>query len=76
MVALNEAYAKLTTLSEEHAHRVISLIDDLADQEAMEDAEDIADAEKALARIKAGEKTIPWETVKAELDAQLRESQA
>jgi predicted DNA-binding protein len=32
----------------------------------MEDIEDIRDAEEAIVRIEAGEKTIPWEQVKRE----------
>jgi prevent-host-death family protein len=35
--------------------------------DAAEEAEDIADGETALARIRAGEPTIPWEQVKADL---------
>lgn len=35
--------------------------------EAVEEAEDISDGEAALARIRAGEPTIPWEQVKADL---------
>ncbi len=35
--------------------------------ELVEDAEDAADADLALAEIMAGEPTIPWEKVKADL---------
>jgi hypothetical protein len=49
MVALNDAYAKLASLSEERARRVVELIDDLAELEAMENAEDLAAAQAALA---------------------------
>jgi hypothetical protein len=35
--------------------------------EAIEDADDIANGEAALARIRAGEPTIPWGQVKADL---------
>ncbi len=69
MVALNNAYAKLAALSEERATRVVSLIDDLAELEAREEAEDLAAAREALAGIAAGEKTYPWEEVKKQLDA-------
>jgi hypothetical protein len=48
---------------------VDSLIDDLAELEAREEAEDLAAAREALAEIAAGEKSVPWEQVKAELDA-------
>ena len=57
MVTLNEAYSKLGALSEERAKRVFELIDDLAELEARENAEDLAIAREALARIEAGEKT-------------------
>ena len=66
MVALNDAYAKLGTLSEERARRVVELIDALAELEAREAAEDLAAAKAALAD---GEQPVPWEQVKAKLDA-------
>ena len=66
MIAVAEAMAKMQTLSEERAARVISLIEDLAELEAREDAEDLAAAREALAD---GEAPIPWEEVKARLDA-------
>ena len=66
MVALNDAYTKLGTLSEERARRVVELIDDLAELEAREAAEDLAAAKAALAD---GEQPVPWEQVKAKLDA-------
>ena len=69
MVALNEAYAKLAGLSDERARRVMELIDDLAELEAREEAEDLAAAREALVEIAAGEKPVPWEQVKTELDA-------
>jgi len=49
MVALNDAYAKLGTLSDERARRVVELIDDLAELEAREAAEDLAIGKAALA---------------------------
>jgi hypothetical protein len=57
------------TLSDERAARVVSLIEDLAELEAREDAEDLAAAREALADIAAGEQPVPWEQLKAELDA-------
>ena len=69
MTAIPEVIAKMQTLSEERAARVISLIDDLAELEARENAEDLAAAREALAEIAAGETPIPWEKLKAELDA-------
>ena len=56
MVALNEAYAKLSALSDERAQRVLSLIEDLAELEARENAEDLAAAGESLAEYrKTGE---------------------
>jgi hypothetical protein len=69
MIALNDACEKLASLSEERAQHVVSLIEDLAELEARENAEDLAAAKEALARIAAGEKTYPWEEVKKRLDA-------
>jgi len=48
MISILEAFAKLQTLSEETAARIISLIEDLAELEAREDAEDVAAASEAL----------------------------
>ena len=69
MVKLNDAYAKLGTLSDERARRVVELIDDLAELEARENAEDLAIGRAALARIAAGEETYSWEEAKKRLDA-------
>ena len=66
MIAVADAVSKLQTLSEERAARVVSLIEDLAELEAREDAEDLAAARAVLAD---GEAPIPWEEVKARLDA-------
>ncbi len=66
MTAVSDAIAKMQTLSEERAARVVSLIEDLADLEARENAEDLAAAQAALAD---GEAPVPWEQVKARLDA-------
>jgi hypothetical protein len=51
MIAVSEALAKMQTLSEERAARVISLIEDLAELEERENAEDLAAAGEALAVI-------------------------
>ena len=64
MVTLNEAYARLAKLSDERAQRVVSLIEDLADLEALENAEDLAAARKVL----ANPESVPWQTLKPELD--------
>ncbi|HEX8310541.1 MAG TPA: hypothetical protein VF614_04430 [Chthoniobacteraceae bacterium] len=67
MVALNETYAKLATLSEERARRVAEIVDDLAELQAVEDADDLASAQAALARIAAGEETISLEEFRKEI---------
>jgi len=64
MVTLSEAYARLANLSEERARRVFSLIEDLADLEALENAEDVVAARQAL----ANPDSVPWKTLKPELD--------
>ena len=64
MVTLNEAYARLANLSEERAQRVLSLIEDLADLEALENAEDLIAARQGLAH----PESVPWQTLKPELD--------
>jgi len=65
VIAVPEALAKMQTLSEERTALVISLIENLADLEARENAEDLAAAREALAD---GEAPIPWEEVRARLD--------
>jgi hypothetical protein len=56
MIAVAEAMAKMQSLSEERAARVISLIEDLAELEARENAEDLAAARESLAEYeKTGE---------------------
>jgi hypothetical protein len=67
MTAFPEALAKLETLSEERAARVISLIDDLAELEARENAEDLAAAREALAEYHKTGEAIPL----AELEKRL-----
>ena len=66
MVALNEAYAKLSALSDERAQRVLSLIEELAELEARENAEDLAAARETLAD---GAPPVPWDEARARLDA-------
>lgn len=66
MAAINDAYAKLAGLSEDRARRVVELIDDLAELEAIANAQDAAAARDALAD---REKPVPWEEAKARLDA-------
>jgi hypothetical protein len=69
MIAVADVVAKMQTLSDERAASVVSLIEDLAELEAREEAEDLASAREALAEIAAGKKPVLWEQVKAELDA-------
>ena len=56
MIAVSDAVAKMQALSEERAARVVSLIEDLAELEARENAEDLAAAGESLAEYrKTGE---------------------
>jgi hypothetical protein len=64
MVTLSEAYARLASLSEERAQRVLSLIEDLADLEALENAEDVVAAKRAL----ANPESVPWQSLRSDLD--------
>jgi len=59
-----EAIAKLQDLSEERASKVFSLIEDLAELEALENAADLKDAREALA---ASGSTIPYEQLRREV---------
>lgn len=61
------AIAKLETLSDSRAERVVLLIEDLTELEALENAADLKAARDALAEAEA---PLPWEQVKAKLDAQ------
>lgn len=66
MVAINDACAKLASLSDDRARRVVELIEDLAELEAIEDAQDATAARETLAD---GETPVPWTEAKARLDA-------
>ena len=66
-VELTEVIAKLEGLSDSRARRVVSLIEDLTELEALESAADLKAARDALAE---SEEPLPWEQVKARLDAQ------
>ena len=66
-VELAEAIAKLGTLSDSRAKHVVSLIEDLTALEALENAADLKAARDALGE---SEEPLPWEQVKAKLDAQ------
>jgi hypothetical protein len=50
-----ETLAKLQALSPERAGKVLSLIEDLAELEVLENAEDLKDAREALAEMQAAE---------------------
>ena len=69
---INDAVAKLGRLSDSRAERVVSLIEDLSELEALETTADLAAAHAALAEV---EEPLPWEQVKAKLDAQFGFSQ-
>jgi hypothetical protein len=56
---VTEAVTKLQNLSEERAHKVLSLIEDLAGLEALEDAADLKDAREVLAEVKAASPSSP-----------------
>jgi hypothetical protein len=64
---LAEAIRKLETLSNSRAKRVVSLIEDLSELEALENAADLKAARDALGE---SEEPLPWEEVKAKLNAQ------
>ena len=66
-VELAKAIAKLGTLSDSRAKHVVSLIEDLTELEALENAADLKATRAALAE---SEEPLPWEQVKAKLDAQ------
>ena len=61
------AIAKLEHLSEIRAQRVLSLIEDLAELEALENADDLKAARDALGD---AEPPVAWAQAKAKLDAQ------
>ncbi|MBA3960391.1 MAG: hypothetical protein H0X40_00620 [Chthoniobacterales bacterium] len=62
-----DAVAQLGRLSDDRVKRVVSLIDDLAELEALETAADLTAARAALAE---AEQPLAWAEVKAKLDAQ------
>ena len=64
---LSEAAAKLGMLSGSRANRVVSLIEDLIELEALENAADLKAARDAL---RDSKEPLAWEQVKAKLDAQ------
>ena len=61
---LAEAIAKLEHLSEVRAQRVLSLIEDFIELEALENAADLKAARDALGE---SEEPLQWENVKAKL---------
>jgi hypothetical protein len=67
MIAVSEAAAKIQTLSEERAARVISLIEDLVELEARENAEDLAAASEALAEYHTTGESIPLDQLEKQL---------
>ncbi len=67
-----DAMAKLKHLSDARAKSVLSLIEDLSELEALENASDLKAAREALAE---SEQPLRWDDVKARLDAQFGVSQ-
>jgi len=49
MIGVEEAVGRLRTLSPERSERVLALIEDLVDLQALEDKQDVEDARAALA---------------------------
>jgi len=68
MVSNEEDYAKLASLTEEQAKRVLSLIEDLADLEAREDAEDLTAAREALTEYEKTGEAIPLSELEKRID--------
>ena len=66
------AMAKLEHLSDARAERVLSLIEDLSELEALENTADLKAAHEVLSE---GEEPLPWAEVKERLDAQFGLSQ-
>ncbi|MBI5387754.1 MAG: hypothetical protein HZA90_24090 [Verrucomicrobia bacterium] len=66
MIAVEAIISKLQSLSPERAERVVSLIDDLAELQALEDKQDLEDARAALAE--PGE-DVSWAELRGKLDA-------
>jgi hypothetical protein len=64
MIAVEEALSKLRTLSRDRSQHVLTLIEDLAALQALEDKQDVEDARAALAE--PGE-DMPLEQVAKEL---------
>ena len=67
MMALADVVTKMQTLSEERAARVISLIEDLAELEARENAEDLAAAREALTEYHRTGEAIPLDELERQL---------
>jgi hypothetical protein len=70
---LAEAIAKLETLCDSSAKRVVSLIEDLTELEALENAADLKAARDALAE---SEEPLAWAQVKAKVGCEIRSSLA
>ncbi len=64
MIQVDEALGKLKTLSPERSRHVLALIEDLAALQALEDKQDLEDAQAALAE--SGE-DVPLEHLRDEL---------
>ena len=67
MMALADVVTKMQSLSEERAARVISPIEDLAELEARENAEDLAAAREALTEYHRTGEAIPLDELERQL---------
>jgi len=65
MIAVEEALVKLRSLSADRSQRVLAMIEDLAELQALEDKRDVEDARAASAEL--GE-DIPLEQLAKELE--------
>jgi hypothetical protein len=67
MNAVADAFEKMQSLSPERAARVVSLIDDLAELEAREAAEDLASARQSLAEFQRTGETVSLDDLEKQL---------
>jgi hypothetical protein len=61
-----DAIIKLQKLSPERANKVFALIEDLAELETLENAQDLKEARESLAELEAKPGTVPYEQLRRE----------
>jgi hypothetical protein len=61
-----DAIIKLQKLSVERANKVFALIEDLAELEILENAQDLKEARESLAELEAKPGTVPYERLRRE----------